>query len=69
MSFSRESNTVLIKVRNVFVALYVKNGSPGGSITPIINWLDCGDHQLASLRRSSTGLIAAITKWPDCGDH
>jgi len=60
MSFSRESNTVLIKVRNVFVALYVKNGSPGGSIAVIINWPHCGDHEVARLRRSLNGSIAPI---------
>jgi len=60
MSFSRESNTILIRGRNVFVALYVKNGSPGGSITSIINWPHCGDHEVARLRRSLNGFIAPI---------
>jgi hypothetical protein len=35
----------------------------------IINWLDCGDHQLASLRRSRSGPIAAITEWLYNTDH
>jgi len=69
MSFSRESNTVLVKVRNVFEALYVKIGTPGGSITPIINWPHCGDHEVARLRRSRSGPIAAITEWLYSTDH
>jgi hypothetical protein len=32
-------------------------------------WIDYGDHKVASLRRSQTGSIAPITTWPDYGDQ
>jgi hypothetical protein len=35
----------------------------------ITGWPDCADHQLARMRRSSSGRITAITNWPHCGDH
>jgi hypothetical protein len=35
----------------------------GGSITVIIRWLHCADHQVASLRRSQGGSIAVIMEW------
>jgi hypothetical protein len=41
---------------------------PPGSIAPITEWLHCGDHRLALLRRSWSGAIAAIIRWLDYGD-
>jgi hypothetical protein len=32
-------------------------------------WLDYGDQQVASLRRSTSGSIAPFINWLDCGDH
>jgi hypothetical protein len=52
---------LIVKVRNLFQACFLKN--------QIAWWLDCADHDVASLRRSSTGLIAAIMGWHYYGDH
>jgi hypothetical protein len=51
---------LIVKVRNLFQACFLKIRLPGGSITPIINWPHYADHQLASLRRSWNGSIAPI---------
>jgi len=59
----------VVKVRNHFQACFLKIRSPGGSITPIINWPHCGDHDVAPLRRSSGGSFAPITQWLYSTDH
>jgi hypothetical protein len=35
----------------------------GGSITPIRDWLQYGDHAVAPLRRSAGGAYMPITEW------
>jgi hypothetical protein len=60
---------LIVKVRNLFQACFLKIRLPGGSIMPIINWPHYADHQLASLRRSSGGSFTAITEWLYSTDH
>jgi hypothetical protein len=40
--------------------MFLKPFNAVGSIAPIINWPHCGDHEVASLRRSPNGSIAPI---------
>jgi hypothetical protein len=60
---------LIVKVRNLFQACFLKIRLPNGSITPIMMWPHYADHQLASLRRSWGGTITAIINWLVYGDH
>jgi hypothetical protein len=60
---------LIVKVRNLFQACFLKIRLPGGSITPIMMWPHCGDHQVATLRRSSGGSFTAIMEWLYSTDH
>jgi hypothetical protein len=68
-NFFREYSEVAHMVRDLFLNPTIKSAtrlvaplrrSQHGTITPITNWPDYGDHELAALRRSRFGTIAPI---------